>query len=94
MRTILFTLSAILLAGNLAFAQDCVECHTKVTPEAVKDWKLSKHFENDVDCTACHGDAHTTNDDYDYVSTPTPATCASCHDTQVEQYSKGKHALA
>ncbi len=90
------TLSLVILlvfaAGSMA--QDCVECHTKITPGAVSDWKISKHFENDVSCDACHGDGHTTADDVQNVSLPTAATCSNCHEKQFTQFSSGKHALA
>lgn len=74
--------------------QDCVECHTKITPGVVTDWKISKHFEEDVTCSDCHGDGHTTNTDFENVDIPTPATCADCHEEQVTQYQAGKHSLA
>lgn len=27
----------------------CLDCHTKITPNIVSDWQLSKHSLNDVD---------------------------------------------
>jgi len=47
-----------------------------------------------VSCSTCHGDKHQTDSDYKSVNIPTPATCGECHDTQLEQFSKGKHSLA
>ena len=41
----------------------CVECHSKVTPSIVSDWKLSKHSGAEVGCTTCHGDQHTSASD-------------------------------
>ncbi len=75
-------------------ASACVECHAKVTPNIVSDWKVSKHSKNDVDCSTCHGDQHTSAADVAKVKIPTPDTCATCHETQVAQFKKGKHALA
>ncbi len=75
-------------------ADDCVECHSLVTPNIVGDWKLSKHFENEIACAACHGEDHRSADDVASVSLPTIETCNDCHNTPVEQYSKGKHAFA
>ncbi len=91
----LFTIMAaiVLLAGS-AFADSCVDCHNEISPNIVTDWKLSKHFENEISCSACHGEEHQSADDVDKVSLPTAATCADCHDTQFDQFSKGKHALA
>lgn len=75
-------------------AQDCIECHYEVTPKVVSDWQLSKHSENDIDCSVCHGSEHTTMEDYAKAKLPTYETCGMCHSTQSEQYQKGKHALA
>ncbi len=75
-------------------AEVCVDCHQKIQPNIVQDWNLSKHSQNGVGCSTCHGDAHKQNQDYAYATIPTPQTCATCHETQVEQYSRGKHALA
>ena len=36
------------MATPVLFAQDCVKCHTKMTPGIVNDWQLSKHSGNDV----------------------------------------------
>ena len=33
-------------------------------------------------------------DDFAYANIPTPDVCSTCHETQVEQFSKGKHAMA
>jgi hydroxylamine dehydrogenase len=86
--------SGMLVAEESTAASQCVECHTKVTPNIVSDWKLSKHSQAEVTCVACHGDQHTSASDVAKVKIPTPDTCAKCHATQVEQYKKGKHALA
>lgn len=72
----------------------CIDCHQEVTPGAVQDWKLSAHAGAGVDCSVCHGDGHTSADDVAEVDIPTPDTCSACHGEQVEQFSRGKHALA
>ena len=78
------------------FAVDCIECHRKITPNIVSDWKLSKHSQAEavVDCATCHGEGHKSADDVGKVEIPTPETCEACHETQVEQFTKGKHAFA
>ncbi|TEU04279.1 MAG: cytochrome C [Candidatus Aminicenantes bacterium] len=78
----------------VTYAQDCVSCHKKVTPSIVSDWKLSKHSQNDVDCSICHGEEHKDPYDVAKVQIPTPDTCADCHEERVEQFKKGKHAPA
>lgn len=86
-------ISICILCSSFLFAQDCVECHSKVTPGIVTDWQLSKHSVNEVVCSDCHGTGHTSANDVDKVTLPTPEVCAACHEEQVKQYSKGKHAL-
>ncbi len=75
-------------------AEDCIDCHTKVTPNIVTDWQLSKHSGNSVDCEMCHGGSHKSAEDVEKVSMPTHQTCNDCHDTQVSQFLKGKHSIA
>jgi hydroxylamine dehydrogenase len=75
-------------------AQVCLGCHKKVTPNIVSDWVLSKHSQNGIECFTCHGDQHTSADDVAKVEIPTPETCATCHEAQVQQYKNGKHAFA
>jgi len=89
-----FVASLILLLSTTAMASECVNCHAKVTPNIVSDWKLSKHSANDVDCSACHGSEHMSAADAGKAAIPTPDTCATCHPQRVEQFSKGKHAAA
>ena len=89
----IFLFMICLAATPLQYAQNCVKCHTKVTPGIVNDWQLSKHSGNDVMCSDCHGSDHNSPSNVDKVSMPTPEVCATCHETQVNQYSKGKHAL-
>src|SRR5581483_3872578 len=93
-----FALCALLLLfPTFLFAQQpatqCIDCHSKVTPGIVSDWKLSKHSSMEVTCVNCHGDQHTSAADVSKVKIPTPETCATCHQTQVEQYKKGKHSI-
>ncbi len=99
MRWILRKEFSLILAGLLLFfrpllGQVCVDCHKKVTPGVVADWQSSKHSQNDVGCSACHGDKHLTDMDKDRALIPTPETCATCHEEKVAQFKKGKHAAA
>jgi hypothetical protein len=84
----------LFLLTPVAFGQKCVECHKKVTPNIVSDWQASKHSQNSIDCSACHGDAHTSASDVSKVRIPTPETCQDCHPGQVKQFKGGKHAFA
>jgi len=63
-----------LLAGSaLAVPSDCEECHAKITPNLVADFNRGVMSE-DMDCTGCHGDSHTGNDDVDKALLPTIET--------------------
>ncbi len=65
----------------------CADCHEKVTPGAVRDWRASKHSRNGVDCSVCHGTDHTR------LSMPTPQTCGACHADQLKGHQAGKHGV-
>lgn len=93
MRSLICSVAGVFLASSL-MAQDCVKCHKDVTPNIVADWQLSKHSENAIDCAVCHGEGHTSAEDVAKVSLPTPEVCAQCHEDQVEQFKRGKHAAA
>jgi hydroxylamine dehydrogenase len=98
-KVIVLAAIALAFAANHASGQDspsakCIECHTKITPSIVSDWKLSKHSGADVGCVVCHGGGHTSADDVANVKIPTPETCAACHAQQVAEYRKGKHSVA
>lgn len=94
MKSHLLTLLVALLLPMAVGATPCVDCHQQTTPNIVTDWQLSKHSQNDVSCDVCHGSEHQTADDFAKALTPTATTCEQCHDTQVAQFSRGKHALA
>ncbi|MDO9585798.1 MAG: multiheme c-type cytochrome [Syntrophales bacterium] len=79
---------------SVASAQVCVNCHTKVTPNIVTDWQLSKHSKNKIDCSECHGNQHKSDQDVAKVEIPTPDTCANCHEPKVKQFKTGKHAVS
>lgn len=84
----------LLFPFPLVLAETCLECHQKTSPGIVGDWKLSKHSENKIGCGTCHGTDHTSAQDFAKAKTPLPETCAQCHEQQVGQFKKGKHAAA
>lgn len=88
-------IAAVLISlGMMQAATTCVDCHKKTTPQVVTDWQLSKHSQNGVDCSVCHGTAHQTAEDAAKAEIPTLKTCSMCHATQVGQFEKGKHAAS
>jgi len=86
--------AAVLLFSVSVSAEDCISCHEETTPGAVSDWKLSKHFQEEISCGDCHGGGHSSAEDVEKVLTVTPDTCADCHQDRVDQYKAGKHSLA
>ena len=82
-----------LFLAPFVFGQECLECHKKATANIVSDWQLSKHSQNDVSCSVCHGEEHKSSEDAMKAKIPTPETCANCHEKQVQQFKAGKHAF-
>lgn len=72
----------------------CINCHAKLTPGVVSDWKASAHSKKAVTCETCHGSAHTSAADVEKVAVAGPDTCKRCHEKQVTQFMGGKHAMA
>lgn len=93
-KAVFFLVMIGLIPFATAYAQECVQCHKDTTPNIVTDWQLSKHSENDVGCSVCHGEDHRDPYDVEKVQIPTPTTCANCHEEKVEQFMAGKHAAA
>jgi hypothetical protein len=83
----LVAFSAVSVSG-----EECVECHKEKTPNIVSDWELSLHKEGGIGCMECHSDPH--QEGIERAPLPTPEVCANCHETQVEQFKGGKHAVA
>ena len=94
LRWLLIPIFMLCLSTTSTWGQECIECHERVTPGTVLDWRASKHAQSEVTCDTCHGDGHNSADDVNRVQLPTPATCQTCHEDQVAQFAKGKHALA
>jgi len=47
---------AVPIGGLAEKAEDaCIQCHQKLSPGQVADWKASKHRQEDVSCADCHG---------------------------------------
>jgi len=94
MAKILIGIIVFVALSGAVYANECVDCHDKVTPGIANDWRLSKHGQLGLGCETCHGSNHSMSTDFANVAIPTPDTCKMCHPTQVEQFSSGKHALA
>ncbi len=90
-RFVVVAAALLFVAGTAAAKENCIECHKKISPGQVKDWSVSKHAENDVTCSSCHGTAHQSAKDYKKAGFPDEKVCAQCHEEQFNQFSKGKH---
>ena len=92
-KTVLAAGAFVLLStAGIAVATDtCIDCHTEVSPGMVKDWEASAHSKNDVTCSTCHGEAHSTAEDFKKAVLPDEAVCAECHQDQYDSFVKGKH---
>ncbi|HED65354.1 MAG TPA: cytochrome C [Planctomycetes bacterium] len=78
----------------LAIGDSCVDCHARITPGIVEDWKVSRHATEKVSCHDCHGAGHDSMSDPEKARTVTPGTCQSCHEEQYAQFARSKHAYA
>ncbi len=69
-------------------------CHKTLTPGIVADWEASVHSKEDVGCTKCHGGKHKTHKDAHRARMPLAEDCEGCHEKQVKEFGRSKHALA
>lgn len=70
---------------DVDFSISCMECHTEVTPDAVKEWKSSKHGQMNFGCYMCHGDGQQ-----EFYAHPGSERCTSCHPGKAVDFSKTK----
>lgn len=93
-------------AVKTAQAQECIDCHVSkgITASAIRDWKLSKHYEAGVTCADCHipvkeavkeiHESKSSCEDKSVRRLVSPRNCAQCHEDKVNEFERGKHALA
>ncbi|CUS97968.1 multiheme c-type cytochrome, partial [Candidatus Kryptobacter tengchongensis] len=87
-------------------SKECVDCHVskKITASAIRDWQLSKHYEAEVGCADCHipvkeavkeiHESKSNCEDKRVRRLVSPKNCAQCHEDKVNEFERGKHALA
>ncbi len=92
-------------AGTESRVNACIECHTSASMiEDLKgipsEWRRSWHFQNDVDCQACHGgdveDATMSmSHNRGFTGSPkdkeVPQFCGKCHIGILETYTSSGH---
>lgn len=88
---IMCTLAMLFASTAFASEENCITCHRKISPGQVTDWESSKHSEEGITCSACHGDNHTKAKDAKKAQMPDEKVCAECHEDQFNQFSRGKH---
>lgn len=84
---------------DLKIEKECVECHTRVTPGIVTQWKESEHAKQKVACLDCHKAAEGRPDAYMHheakiVTVVTPKACSACHKDEFTQFENSHHANA
>ncbi|MFO7760602.1 MAG: multiheme c-type cytochrome [Thermodesulfobacteriota bacterium] len=70
---------------------NCMECHTEISPGQVQDYKASRHAESGITCKICHGSKHLSVEDYEKAVLPDEKVCRGCHPNKYKEFSKGKH---
>ena len=85
------SMALAMTAGSAVAEEACITCHIETSPGQVQDWKASKHSENDVTCSTCHGEAHNSADNANLAVLPAESVCAECHEEQFNQFAQGKH---
>ena len=79
-----------LIFNSVALADDCLECHRRETPAAVRQWQTSAHA-SAVGCSACHGSDHEA-----IVKGDAPVdarVCGRCHEKAFHEHIASKHGM-
>jgi len=91
--------------GLTELGKSCVECHAKLTPGHVNDWRESRHGHVGVSCIDCHvvqkdnpmaaQNCKGVQGTDVYVSIlVSPKTCGRCHPNEVTEFHQSGHARA
>ena len=93
------TASASTSTSAAPSAEACVACHSSVTPGIVEGWQRSRHSQVGVNCFTCHeamaGDPSAfDHNGFTITAVVSPNYCARCHQEEVEQNARSKHAFA
>lgn len=80
----------------------CLGCHEQKKPALAADWQRSIHAKVGVGCSDCHKVADrnavwVSSSHFQHTEVPvsglvTPKRCAQCHQDEVDQYARSKHA--
>ncbi|MBW1839069.1 MAG: hydroxylamine oxidoreductase [Deltaproteobacteria bacterium] len=95
---VVFVVAFIFCAVNgWALEENCLGCHERLSPMVVEQWRDSAHGKEDVGCTLCHDPEITQTIISDRCEEKvavvvSPNVCANCHEEEVEEQEKTKHA--
>ena len=83
------------LAGS---TDACVTCHRQESPGIVAQYGMSDMAAAGVACMDCHGVPADYPEAVEHegsmvLSSPTPARCGTCHESQVAQFYASRHSL-
>ena len=96
---LLMPIKGISQAQISAEGQQCLDCHTSITPGIVEQWRQSAHAKKNVDCYSCHRANERDPAAFDHYGRRiavivTPNYCGRCHAKEVAQFEKSRHAHA
>jgi len=79
--------------------QTCIDCHRELSPSFVREWELSSHAKNGVDCFSCHRAEKSDPDAMEHngftiAILVTPKDCGRCHEKEVAEMTGSHHAMA
>ena len=79
--------------------QSCVQCHEKITPGLVGQWRDSEHAEYEVQCLSCHAAQQADVDGFEHygeriATIVSPKDCGLCHEKQTQEFAASHHAKA
>jgi formate-dependent nitrite reductase cytochrome c552 subunit len=95
---VIFITLIISLKTSIVYADEiCISCHSDLTPGIIEQYKQSKHFDEDIGCKICHVTTAVDPSGFDHsgfriTSVVSPEACSNCHNKEVEEFSKSKHA--
>lgn len=91
---VLSLLAIGLLVGALAApvrADDCLDCHRRKTPAAVRQWEASAHARAGIGCGACHGADHGKIEKGE--ARVDQKVCGRCHGKALREHQASRHGM-
>ncbi|RRJ83817.1 multiheme c-type cytochrome [Aestuariirhabdus litorea] len=78
---------------------ECAACHRDKNPSIYAQWGRSKHYGANVGCYECHQADPSDPDAIKHEGQSiavivSPKDCATCHESEVDQFAKSHHAKA